>query len=449
MKKLRLFLQAVVVAALVSWQIVPALSVVQGTQVGNANYTILSTDTVLRTTVAFSTSRTWTLPFAAASCVGQNCKPFANQLTIIDSASAITSSNTLVIARQTGDTINGAAADLTITTAGVQIVLIPTSANNWQAYTIGSSGGNVGPLTVTTLTADAIAGGDASLGVTGLAAAQGGAIVVTGGTSSTAGNVGGVVQIVGGTSGATSAGAAVSMTGAVGGATSGAGGKASVTGGAGTAGNSAGGAAELIGGAGQGSAAGGAVTITSGAGGTTGLAGAINIAVGSVASANGETVTISAGNGAGGTNAGGDVNLVPGDAVSTGIPGTVKVNGNASLMCATYVMNTTPAATDAVFFVATRPLILMTASQIHSVAAGGASTLQIVKDTSTNAPGAGTDLLTAAFDLNATANTVQAGSLTTTVATKTFAAGDRLSVDYADAVQASAGVVVTACFAPL
>ena len=103
-------------------------------------------------------------------------------------------------------------------------------------------------LEVATLTIDAVVGGDASLGITGEAAAQGGAIVITGGTSSTAGNVGGVVQIVGGTPGATSAGAAVSITGGIGGATSGAGGGASVVGGAGTAINNDGGAVTITGG---------------------------------------------------------------------------------------------------------------------------------------------------------------------------------------------------------
>lgn len=471
------------VAALCLGLLAPASAVVQGTQVGNANYTILNTDTVIRTTTAFSTSRTWTLPFAAGSCVGQNCKPFTNELVIIDAASAITSSNTLVLARQSGDTINGAAADLTITTAGVQIVLIPTSPNNWQAYTIGSSGGNVGPLTVTTLTADAIAGGDASLGITGLAAAQGGTVAITGGTSSTASNAGGPVTITGGTPGASGIGGAVTFAGAaglggavggaatltagagqgtgdgaiaglVGGASgagaTGAGGVSRVIGGASAATDGAGGAAQLTGGLGKGTGAGGKAQVTGGAAGATGTGGAVELTGGAATAGVGGAVTISAGASAGGTNNGAVVNLVPSAAVSTGVPGTVQVNGNSSLICATFYTQGAPAAnTDTVFFVATRPLFLVSASQVHSVAAGGTSTAQITKDTSTDAPGAGTDLLSAAFNLNATANTVQTGSLIATVASKTFAAGDRLAVDFADAVQSSAGIAITACFAPL
>lgn len=292
--------------------------------------------------------------------------------------------------------------------------------------------------TFTTLTANAIAGGDASLGVTGQAAAS-----------------------------ATAAGGAVPIVGGAGGATSGAGGAVSLTGGAATAGNSAGGAGSVVGGAGSGSAAGGAVGLTGGAGGatgaggaiaitsgaggaTSGAAGAISLTVGSATSGNGASVTIAAGNGAGGTNAGGDIELTPGDAVSTGTPGLVKINGNAGLTCATFFTIGAPAAaTDSVFFIATRPLYVVSISQVHAVAAGGASTLQVTKDTATDVPGAGADLLDSAFDLNATANTVQAGTVVSTVATRTLAAGDRLAVDFADAIQASSGIAVTACMAPV
>ncbi len=137
-------------------------------------------------------------------------------------------------------------------------------------------------LEVALATFDAIIGGDSSFAIDGEAAAQGGAIVITGGTSSTAGNVGGVVQIVGGTPGATSAGAAASITGGDGGATSGLGGAASVVAGAGVGENQDGGAVSITGGgviASTGSTAGadsGAVSITTpdGALGVTGVGGA-------------------------------------------------------------------------------------------------------------------------------------------------------------------------------
>lgn len=315
------------------------------------------------------------------------------------------------------------------------------------------SGGTPGAGIFTALTANDITSGDASLAISGIAAAQGGAIPIKGGASSTSGNAGGAVSVTGGNPGATGIGGAASVAGGIGGATSGAGGAASVTGGAATASNSAGGAASLIGGAGSGSSAGGAVTITSGAAGATGVAGAINIAVGGTTAGAGSSITATAAAGVGSTNGGGDVNLVPGAAAGAGIPGKVKVNGDANLMCASYYFTGTPAATDTVFYIANRPMIVTSASEIHSAAAGGASALQLVKDTSTNAPGSGTDLLTnntnTGFDLAGTANTVQNGTLNATIANLTLAAGDRLAVDFANAIQSSAGVVVTACMAPL
>jgi len=116
---------------------------------------------------------------------------------------------------------------------------------------------------------------------------------------------------------------------------------------------------------------------------------------------------------------------------------------------ATYKFTGTPAATDQVFFVAPRAMRILAISQVHSVAAGGASALQVVKDTGTSAPGTGTDLLSTAFDLNATANTVQTGALSTTPADLSLASGDRLSVDFANAIQSSAGVVVTVMMVPI
>lgn len=293
-----------------------------------------------------------------------------------------------------------------------------------------------------------IVGTDSSLGVSGQAAAQGGAVALVGGTSSTTGNAGGAVTAVGGTPGATGVGGAVALTGALGGATSGAGGAASVTGGAGTAGNAAGGAASLIGGLGQGSAAGGAVTITSGAAGATGVAGVVNISVGAATAGAGSKMTLSAGAGAGSTNSGGDLDLVPGAAVSTGVPGELMVKGVKGIVPVSYYFTGTPAATSQVFYVANRAMRVQAISQVHSVAAGGTSTLDIMKDTGTTAPAGGTALTSAAFNLNATANTVQTGTLSSTVATLTLATGDRLAVKFNHAIQSTAGLVVTVLLNP-
>lgn len=330
--------------------------------------------------------------------------------------------------------------------------------------------GTPGVITNMTLGSSTSGGVGYFSAINGINAGTASSLVITGGTSSTSASAGAAARLHGGVPGATGIGGDATVRGGAGGSTSGAGGLASITGGAGTAGNATGGLSRVVGGAGQGSAAGGAALLTGGAGGLTGAGGAITINGGaggatsgvggavtvtagaSTTSGAGSGVTITAAAGVGSTNAGGAVNLVPGAAASTGIPGTVQINGNAALVCATYQSDPTPTATDKVFFIATRPYIVVTASEIHTVAAGGASVLQLVKDTSTNAPGAGSDLLTnntnTGFDLNGTANTVQTGTLTATVATKTLAAGDRLSVDYANTIQSTAGVVVTACMAP-
>lgn len=295
-------------------------------------------------------------------------------------------------------------ASTTALTYGPAARMSAAATENWSS----TAGGTKLTFSVTPNTTQVLTDAfmvDQDGGVKGIAAAQGTAINITGGTSSTSGNAGGAVTLTGGTPGATGVG--------------------------------------------------GGITITSGAGGSTsGAAGAIAITAGTATSANGASVTITAGAANAGTNTGGSVNLVPGAAFSTGIPGTVQIAGDSNLVCTSFVTIGAPAAaTDTAFFIANRSYLVTSVREIHAVAAGGASTLQLVKDTSTNAPGAGTDLLTnntnTGFDLNATANTVQTGTLTATIATKTLAAGDRLSVDFANAIQSSSGITVTACMAPI
>lgn len=113
---------------------------------------------------------------------------------------------------------------------------------------------------------------------------------------------------------------------------------------------------------------------------------------------------------------------------------TFKLSKNANL------------GVDQAFFIARRNYQITDITCVFSVTAGGASKLQVTRDTATDAPGAGTDLLSnntaAGFDLAATANTVQVGTFVDT-RFNYLMAGDRLSLDFADAVQSTAGVVVT------
>ncbi|MCC5636318.1 hypothetical protein LC593_10700 [Nostoc sp. CHAB 5844] len=104
---------------------------------------------------------------------------------------------------------------------------------------------------------------------------------------------------------------------------------------------------------------------------------------------------------------------------------------------------------DQAFWVADGTYLVTGISYVHSTAGNdaGAVNLQVSKDTATQAPGAGVDLLTnnsnAGFDCKGTANTVQAGALVAADATRTLVSGDRLSLDFAGTVTSLAGVVVT------
>lgn len=101
------------------------------------------------------------------------------------------------------------------------------------------------------------------------------------------------------------------------------------------------------------------------------------------------------------------------------------------------------ANTDQTFFIADRDYIARIGSEVHAVAAGGTSTAQLTKDTGTDAPGAGTDLLLAAWDLNGTANTTDPDLLAAAPYTVHLRAGDRLAIDFAHAVQSSSGLCLT------
>lgn len=126
-----------------------------------------------------------------------------------------------------------------------------------------------------------------------------------------------------------------------------------------------------------------------------------------------------------------------------------QMYGDAPRLVVSYVMNANASLADQCFFIADRDLEVISISEVHSTAGTdvGAVNVQVTKDTSTNAPGAGTDLLTnnssAGFNLKGTANTVQTGSLTSTIASLRLTSGDRLSVDFAGTLTSLAGVVVT------
>lgn len=64
-----------------------------------------------------------------------------------------------------------------------------------------------------------------------------------------------------------------------------------------------------------------------------------------------------------------------------------------------------------IFFTATGPCTVVAVVEVHGTANGGACTLQIERLSGTTAAGSGTNILTTAFDLAATANTPQYGGV--------------------------------------
>lgn len=207
--------------------IVPGNTIVLGTTAGGA--------------LAFTISASWPLATALQ---------FTN-----------TSSTTASLFPPTGAAINGGSTNAAISVPqNVTVELTRVSTTSFVGEFSASGLGNFTALTVSgssqfggDATMTGIVGFDASLGITGLAAAQGGAVALTGGASSTSANAGGAVTLAGGAPGATGVGGAVTLTGAAGGATSGAGGAVTATAGAGTAGNGNGGAVILTAGAQHGS----------------------------------------------------------------------------------------------------------------------------------------------------------------------------------------------------
>ena len=99
-----------------------------------------------------------------------------------------------------------------------------------------------------------------------------------------------------------------------------------------------------------------------------------------------------------------------------------------------------------VFFVnpTDRTFVVDAISEVHAVAGSGAeSSLQIERLQGIEAVDSGDDLLTTLFGLNATANTVQNGSLTTNGNLLVLQKGDRLALSDSGTLTNVADVVVT------
>ena len=155
--------------------------------------------------------------------------------------------------------------------------------------------------------------------------------------------------------------------------------------------------------------------------------------------------------------------LAPGDRLSVDFAGTltalagvvvvVTLQPVADRKAVTFTLSKNANLADQAFFIADRNYEVLAVSEVHATAGNdaGAVNLQVTRDKATDAPGAGTDLLSnntnAGFNLKGTANTVQVGTFVDT-RFNFLMAGDRLSVDFAGTLTTLAGVTVTVDLAP-
>lgn len=111
----------------------------------------------------------------------------------------------------------------------------------------------------------------------------------------------------------------------------------------------------------------------------------------------------------------------------------------------TYHQNVNANLVDTSFFVANRAYTITAVRVNHGVAGSdaGAVTLDVKKATGTQAPSAGTTVLSATHNLKAVANTVVNLGLSATAANLDLAAGDRLAIDYTGVLTGVDNVAVT------
>lgn len=102
-------------------------------------------------------------------------------------------------------------------------------------------------------------------------------------------------------------------------------------------------------------------------------------------------------------------------------------------------------------YIAQRACKVVSIKEVHSHAGGTSAAVLVRKVTDTSAPDATAsatvkDLISAAFDLTAAANTTQTGTLSSTASDYTFAAGDKVGIKFTGTLTALAGGVVTVEF---
>lgn len=130
---------------------------------------------------------------------------------------------------------------------------------------------------------------------------------------------------------------------------------------------------------------------------------------------------------------------------------TVWVKPHTEVVCATYNRRANgDIATETIFLNVIPGQVIRSVAVRWGTAAtnGGTVTMDITKDTSTNAPGAGTSILLAAQSVKGTANTAVYPALAASTATLTMGALDRLALKMTGTLTALAQLSVTVFFEP-
>lgn len=158
-----------------------------------------------------------------------------------------------------------------------------------------------------------------------------------------------------------------------------------------------------------------------------------------------------------------NLRLAPGDRLAVDFAGTLTALAGVVVVVTfepyyesfdiSWSMLANGSLADCCIFQANRPYRVLYCSEVHSTAGNDASAvnLQLTIDRGTDAPGAGTDLISlnanAGFNLKGTANTVQVGTFVAE-GNNYLLPGDRLSLDFAGTLTTLAGVVVTVTLVP-
>lgn len=101
-------------------------------------------------------------------------------------------------------------------------------------------------------------------------------------------------------------------------------------------------------------------------------------------------------------------------------------------------------------FIADQKYRVVSIEEVHSILGtdGSAVTVMPTRCQGTETPTAGDDLLTTAFNLKSTINTVVAGVLSATEAVLTLEDGDRIALDFTGTQTAVKGVAITIVLIP-